>query len=108
QMVRFGRAHALHQFMAKRGSDRLDEDPRLVARQIVEMEQALTKTVAAAATRNDQRHRSRGNRSIGVTDKALDNARVTATDASLCSGRDALLVGAAQQPLHQAKAVEQP
>ena len=70
--------------------------------------QALTKAIAAAAAGDDQRHRSRGNGAVGVTDKALDDARVAPADASLGSGRDALLVGPAQQPLHQAKAVEQP
>ena len=43
-----------------------------------------------------------------VADETLDDARIASADASLRSGGDAFLVGTAEKPLHQTKAVEQP
>ena len=57
----------------------------------------MIRAIAAAATA-----------AVGVADEPLDDPGVAPADARLRSGRDALLVGAAQKPLNEAEAIEQP
>ena len=96
QLAAHGRAHGM------------DQRNRFGRRQIVEMDEALAKAVAALSAPKDQRHGGGRHRAVGMTDKALEDARLAPPAARPGRGRDPLLVRAAQKQPDQGSAVEQP
>ena len=83
---------------AQRRGDGMDQRRgRRPAARSSKCEQALAEAVAAAAAREDQRHRRGRDRAVVVADQPLEHPRLAPPAARPGRGRDPLLVGAAQQ-----------
>jgi hypothetical protein len=75
----------------------VNERSRLLARQVVKMQQALTKTIPPPTACQDQSHGRRSNRAVFVADKPLQNPRLPPTAPRFSPGCNPLLVGPTQQ-----------